>query len=145
MRSIGPAVNRELPAQVPLSFREKSCFKIILPKIGFSQAHWCLWHREQKQGNGSWAERQLTQKLRVLSPLESRCAHRVLAAPPDCPILGAQGWRRGQRQSVHGKVELQDLPHSCPISHSCMLTAPLCSPQVPGITGPAPACPLLCG
>ena len=45
--------NRELLAQVPLSFREKSCFEVILPRVRLSQVHWCLWHEEQKQGNGS--------------------------------------------------------------------------------------------
>ena len=60
--------NRELPTQVPLSFRETSCFKVILPRVGLSQAHWRLWHKEQKQGNGSWADRQLHRNSEFSAP-----------------------------------------------------------------------------
>lgn len=43
--------NRELLAQVPLVFREKGCFEVILPRAGVSQTQWSLWHKEQAQGH----------------------------------------------------------------------------------------------
>ena len=86
----------ELPAQIPLSFREKGCFEVILPRAGLSQAQWHLWHKEQNRemAAGQMDGWTVTQEPRVLSPLDSCPAHRVLAATPGCPTLGPKAGGR---------------------------------------------------
>lgn len=98
---------------------------------------------EQTDGQmDSDTETQNSQPPKLLS-------HRVLAATPGCPTMGAKApdWREGQDNRSMAKESSRKC-HACPPSHSCTPLPPFflrSGPQMPGIPGQAPANPLLCG
>lgn len=44
-----PSLSGRQRAEVPLSFREKGCFKVTLSRAGLSQVPWNLWHEKTQE------------------------------------------------------------------------------------------------